>query len=253
MGILLACSLLAVAAEEPIRLLWSRADLAVVAVPGPEAERRVVLDVERVVKGTLEAKTLAVPRDGGIVHPVQPPLPAGKPVIVFLERGRVTGTRVLAEEVRRRYLERLAELPGLRTEKDVTAWLVACMEDPATRLEGAADFARADAPLPMGCVTQIDEAQWARLTKAFLAAPEVGEAEGRLAESVLSARPDPRITEKLAEVLRSRLEAGDPFDVRWALRGLAPRIGLERGLAAQFESGKADRRAILRRALAAVP
>ncbi len=253
MGILVVCSLLALPAEEPIRFLWSRSDLVVVAVPAPEAERRVVLDVERVLKGTLEAKTLAVPRERGFVHAALPPLPAGKPLIVFLDRGRVAGTRVLAEDVRRRYLDRLAELPAVRTERDVTAWLVACMEDPATRREGAADFARADAPRPMGCVTQIDEAQWARLTKAFLAAPEVGEAEGRLAEAVLAARPDPRITEKLADILRSRLEAEDPLDALWALRGLAPRIGLERGLVGLFESGKTDRRAILRRALAAVP
>jgi hypothetical protein len=251
----------------PLRQLWREAERVVVARAGTTEEGVATLDVERVLKGKPDLGWIRVHPGPDVVCPAPDRYPEGRTILAFLswnERlgawtagGRACRAKVMTPELLALYLPKLEQLaridaaPKAEREALTVEWLVSCMETPALRWEGAADFASPLSPSPAGCVTDITEAQWTRLLAAFAAVQEVGPTDYLMAEKVLAATPDRRVDDVLLRGLRQSLDAPSLHDGRRAMEILSARRNLGRGPVDAFDAlpdGDA-RRAFLRRFL----
>lgn len=250
----------------PLRQLWREAERVVVARAGKTEAGVATLEVERVLKGQAEPGPLRVRPGPDVVCPAPDRYPEGSTMLVFLDwnerlgawtaGGRACRAKVMTPELLGLYvpkLEALAKIdaaPKAEREALTVEWLVSCLEVPALRWEGAADFASPLSPSPAGSVADISDAQWTRLLAAFSAVREVGAADYLMAEKVLAATPDRRVDDVLLRGLRQSLE-GPLHDGRRAMEILSARRNLGRAPLDAYDAlpDDAARRAFLRRLL----
>lgn len=251
----------------PIRQLWREAERVVIARAGKTEEGVTALEVERVLKGKPELGRIRVHPGPNVVCPAPDRYPEGATMLAFLTwsprlgawtaGGQACRAKEMTPELLALYvpkLEALAKIdaaPKAEREALTVEWLVACMEIPALRWEGAADFASPLSPSPAGCVSDITEAQWARLLTAFTAVQDVGPVDYLMAEKVLAATPDRRVDDVLLRGLRQSLESSSLQDGRRAMEILGARRRLGRAPLDEFDAlpDDAARGAFLRRFL----
>jgi hypothetical protein len=221
-----------------LRRLYRSADLVVLAKAGPItpipersdswADSKVVLTIERVIKGKPKGKEVTVYTPQGIECPAPDRYPLGKSQLVFLKwskklRGYVApglsyATRPIEEPVLGLYLRRMEELSRIPAEKpgeppsaETLDWLVRCMEHPATRWEGAMEFQppeRDDGPRPNApSPAKLSREQRTRLIDALAATPGF-DIDEIFVLQIFKDFPDTRIDTYLATELRAQYARG---------------------------------------------
>jgi hypothetical protein len=257
---------------QPLRQLFREADLVIVGKPGEtraagQAEEfwgssTVVLQIEKIIKGKCDAREITVFYCPNMVCPAPDQYPQGKTLLVFLTwsekrkgyfaPGLSYASKVLEAGALKIYLERLDELARIPQEKrsekpgdETVDWLVRCMEQSATRWEGAYEFfgptvwvrrSQDDEPPEPVELKRLAKAQWKRILEAFVTSKTFGAGEDLVA-MMLKDAPDPRIEEFMGAQLKRELLDQEPLWGGRIMKALAGRLGLRdlSGLAARFE------------------
>jgi len=262
-----------------LRTLYRDAELVVVAKPGaitavPKrkdswVDSKVVLTVERIVKGKPREKEVTVYSAQKVECPSPARFPEGKTLLLFLKwskrlRGYCTsglsyGAKELDEPSLEVYLRRLEELskipaepPGAGPSPWTLDWLVRCIEHPATRWEGAWEFQavdRYDEPKrPNPLCGRLSKAQLERIIDV-LTTSTIFDLDEYYVLQIFKDLPHHRFDVYLATELRYRCANGD---FEWSsemIAMLAERLNIPEGPKVLEELRVADDDADVRRAV----